>query len=299
MTTLIASTAPPNRVRVTRHRYTGQLCGPPAQHIDHIVPLAEEGTDGARNLRADCAACNLSRNGGLDFAGACVRLDRSAGPTGGALRQGVGMLRMFGRHVRQHFVGYLALFIALGGVSYAAVTLPRNSVGTAQIKPGAVKSSDLGKNAVTTAKVKDFSLLSEDFKPGQLVAGAPGATGPKGDKGDPGTNGTNGTTGPAGPSHFAQVATGATSTSTPTFRFNSAGFTSVSRAPAPNVGRYCLNGLGSDFPAVVAPSHRGTLKVGFVVFDSFGDSCTVGVGVYTYDVNGNPVTGLDFDIVAP
>lgn len=105
------------------------------------------------------------------------------------------MLRSFGRHVRQQFVGYLALFIALGGVSYAAVTLPINSVGSKQIKRGAVKNSDLGKSAVTTGKVKNGSLLSTDFKPGQLVAGAPGGTGPQGPqglKGNPGTNGTNG-----------------------------------------------------------------------------------------------------------
>ena len=69
------------------------------------------------------------------------------------------MLAKLGRPSHATIVAYAALFIALGGVSYAAVTLPRNSVGTAQIKPGAVKDSDLGKNAVTTAKVKDGSLL--------------------------------------------------------------------------------------------------------------------------------------------
>lgn len=38
----------------------------------------------------------------------------------------------------------VAVFIALGGASYAAVTLPRNSVGPAQIRPGAVSLSKLG-----------------------------------------------------------------------------------------------------------------------------------------------------------
>jgi hypothetical protein len=37
-------------------------------------------------------------------------------------------------HVRQNVVAYLALFVALGGTSYAAVSLPRNSVGARQIK---------------------------------------------------------------------------------------------------------------------------------------------------------------------
>jgi hypothetical protein len=37
-------------------------------------------------------------------------------------------------HVRHNVVAYLALFVALGGTSYAAVSLPRNSVGAPQIK---------------------------------------------------------------------------------------------------------------------------------------------------------------------
>ena len=37
-------------------------------------------------------------------------------------------------HIRHNVVGYLALFVALGGASYAAVNLPANSVGGRQIK---------------------------------------------------------------------------------------------------------------------------------------------------------------------
>src|SRR4051812_16182099 len=46
-------------------------------------------------------------------------------------------------------VSVLALFIALGGSSYAAVTLRKNSVTSAQIKNGQVKNADLANNAVT------------------------------------------------------------------------------------------------------------------------------------------------------
>lgn len=40
-------------------------------------------------------------------------------------------------------MGIIALFVALGGTSYAATQLPANSVGTRQIRPGAVTKSKL------------------------------------------------------------------------------------------------------------------------------------------------------------
>jgi trimeric autotransporter adhesin len=74
----------------------------------------------------------------------------------------------------------IAVFIALGGSSYAAVNLKKNSVRATNIAKGAVTSPKIAKNAVTSAKVKDGSLLSQDFKPGQLLVGPKGDTGPSG-----------------------------------------------------------------------------------------------------------------------
>src|SRR5215213_10667983 len=65
-------------------------------------------------------------------------------------------------------VACVALIVALGGVSYAAGVLPKNSVGTAQLKKKAVTASKLRKNAVSAAKVKDGTLLAADFRAGQL-----------------------------------------------------------------------------------------------------------------------------------
>jgi hypothetical protein len=70
-------------------------------------------------------------------------------------------------------IAMIALAVALGGTSYAAVVLPKNSVGTKQLK----------KNAVTSAKVKNRSLLKVDFKAGQLPAGPRGAKGATGNTG--------------------------------------------------------------------------------------------------------------------
>jgi hypothetical protein len=100
----------------------------------------------------------------------------------------------------------VALFIALGGSSYAAIELSKNSVRSKQIASGQVKRSDIGKNAVNTKKVKPASLLAEDFKAGELSAGPQGPHGPQGPAGEDGApgptgdDGDDGATGPRGPS---------------------------------------------------------------------------------------------------
>ena len=105
------------------------------------------------------------------------------------------MLGTLGRHIRQQFVGYIALFIALGGVSYAAIKLPPNSVTSKQIKDAQIKTADLGSGAVTASKIKKGSLLAEHFNSGQHLAGRPGPPGPAGPVGDTGAKGDAGING--------------------------------------------------------------------------------------------------------
>lgn len=81
-------------------------------------------------------------------------------------------------HVRRNAIAYLALFVALGGTSYAALKLPRNSV----------KAKQIAKEAVRSGEVKDGALLAQDFKAGQLPAGEKGDKGDRGDAGTPGTS---------------------------------------------------------------------------------------------------------------
>ena len=99
----------------------------------------------------------------------------------------VGFLRK--RLTFSNVIALLALFIALGGTSYAVTALPKNSVGTQQLK----------KNAVTGMKVKDGSLSSADFAAGTLLKGETGATGATGATGVTGATGPQGETGIAGP----------------------------------------------------------------------------------------------------
>jgi hypothetical protein len=60
-------------------------------------------------------------------------------------------------------VGCIALFVAMGGVGYAAVVLPANSVGTTQLKAGAVRNADIYANAVNGAKIAPNSVSGLDL----------------------------------------------------------------------------------------------------------------------------------------
>ena len=119
----------------------------------------------------------------------------------------------------------IALFVALGGTSYAAL-----SIGSAQVRNNSLTSSDIKNNTVKSADVRNGSLLLKDFKAGQLVSGAPGPAGPaglagpvgpagpagaKGDTGATGAKGDKGDTGSPGVSGLEIVSSSSPSNSTP------------------------------------------------------------------------------------
>jgi len=64
----------------------------------------------------------------------------------------------------------------LGRAAYASV-VPRNSVGTVQLKRNAVTASKIAPNAIRTGQIVDSSLLTADSKPGQIPHGAEGGQG--------------------------------------------------------------------------------------------------------------------------
>ena len=74
----------------------------------------------------------------------------------------------------------LAVFIGLAGTSVAAVSLTRNSVRSKHIAKGQVKRSDIGRSAVSSAKVANNSLRLIDFRAGQIPTGPPGSPGQPG-----------------------------------------------------------------------------------------------------------------------
>ena len=99
--------------------------------------------------------------------------------------------RLRGHLTYANVMATAAVFFALGGVSYAAVVIPKNSVGNPQLKA----------NAVTTEKIKNGTLLAADFRRRQLprgATGARGATGMTGSQGPQGPQGPHGQRGPPG-----------------------------------------------------------------------------------------------------
>jgi len=135
----------------------------------------------------------------------------------------------------------IAVFVALGGTSYAVA---RNSVGTPQLKRG----------AVTSAKVKDGTLQRRDLSSASIAAGPRGPRGVAGPKGEPGANGANATIEAWRP---LELGSGWIAHSSPDFP--PPGFRSDSR------GIVCLRGVvnapGSDAP--ISGQVIATLPAGY------------------------------------
>jgi hypothetical protein len=62
----------------------------------------------------------------------------------------------------------IALFVALGGTSYAAIELPSNSVGRTQIRTSGVGKSEIGSNTVGSSEIRGSSITAPDIKTGAV-----------------------------------------------------------------------------------------------------------------------------------
>ncbi len=62
-------------------------------------------------------------------------------------------------HARRNAVAYLALFVALGGTSYAAFSLPAGGVGARELKNGAITAAKLNPTSIA-ASVRAWANLT-------------------------------------------------------------------------------------------------------------------------------------------
>jgi hypothetical protein len=81
-------------------------------------------------------------------------------------------MRRILEHVRHNLIAYLALFVALGGTGYAAVNLPAGSVGTRQLRNGAVTARKLDGKSIG-GYVLAWAHVGAG---GRAESGSPGAT---------------------------------------------------------------------------------------------------------------------------
>ena len=72
---------------------------------------------------------------------------------------------MFQKHLSSaHVIAIVALFVALGGTAFAAVTLPRDSVGAPQIRKDAVRSPEIERDAVRSPEIKKGAIRASEIR---------------------------------------------------------------------------------------------------------------------------------------
>jgi hypothetical protein len=167
--------------------------------------------------------------------------------------------RLLDRLSYANVIATLALFIALGGTSYAAIKLPKNSVGSTQIKTGAVHTGEISNR---TIRLQDISTSAR--------ASLRGQTGPQGPQGPAGAPAVK---------HFAAVSA-------------AGGFV---RGDAKSGGRDSAIGTyvvgfaesvsGCAYTATLGTTDASTTPAGRITVNDHAGS----VGVQTYDAAGNPI----------
>jgi hypothetical protein len=141
-----------------------------------------------------------------------------------------------------------ALVVALGGTSYAAVSVSGKDVRNSSLTGADVRNNSLtGADIrnISSGDVRDGALRARDFRRGELPAGARGATGPAGPAGAQGLKGDKGDKGDAGLTRWALV------NSSGEIERQSGGFRVVSAygsngAPAAAAGNVYIELTGED-----------------------------------------------------
>jgi hypothetical protein len=169
--------------------------------------------------------------------------------------------RVLNRLTYANVVATLALFIALGGSSYAAIKLPRNSVGSDQIKTSAIHTGEIRDR---TIRLQDISTSARSSLRGQ--AGSQGATGAQGPAGPAGASAVK---------HFAAVTSAGGFARGDATHGGRVGIGSYTVGFADSVASCAYSATLGTTDASTAPAGRVTVS------DAAGSA-----GVQTYDAAG-------------
>jgi hypothetical protein len=202
------------------------------------------------------------------------------------------MLSKLEKHLTYaNVVSTLCLFILLGGSAVAAVTLKRNSV----------KGKHIAKNAVTSPKVKNRSLLAQDFAAGQLPKGDQGPQGIQGVQGERGQDGANGSAvayayvkgdGTLDAAHSKNIISVVKNT------YSASNPTPPHTGGSPIGGSYCID-VSVPVNHVVGSLRSGGEIVAFGPFATLQDGCpaTTDVRAVTYGSAGGSPVDRDFALL--
>ena len=89
----------------------------------------------------------------------------------GSRRSPLTGVRLRDRLTYANVVASLALFVALGGTAVAAVTLPRDSVGSRELSKDAVRSPEIAKDAVRSPEIAKDAVRSSEIRDSGIVLG--------------------------------------------------------------------------------------------------------------------------------
>ncbi len=186
-------------------------------------------------------------------------------------------------------ISTLCLFLLLGGgAAMAAGKLAKNSVGTKQLKNGAVTGRKIRRASIEATKLTQLAIST--------LKGATGPKGPKGAKGTTGAKGDRGATGapgpqgvPGSPGYYATVL----HSTPPAFKGTHPGFAAVERPVSVTPGVYCLtpaNGVDVSHP-IASSNWFDSLGQGHFVEPLAGgvSSCSAGqLEVHTFRLTEEP-----------
>jgi hypothetical protein len=92
------------------------------------------------------------------------------------------MHRLRDRLTYANVAATVALFLALGGTTYAVATLPRNSVGSEQLRSSSVGASEIRRGAVRSSAIRNRAIRLRDISKStrHSLQGQAGPQGPPG-----------------------------------------------------------------------------------------------------------------------